>query len=66
MYKKFPLVANLSFISALLITMFLAIISAVTYQENLKEIVIFNIKNSYMEGLAIIFYSISLLLVYPL
>ncbi|KAM3131109.1 hypothetical protein pb186bvf_016807 [Paramecium bursaria] len=64
--QKFPFVANISFISALLITMFLAIISAVTYQDTLQEIVIFNIKNSYLEGLAIIFYSIALLLVYPL
>ncbi|CAK81775.1 unnamed protein product (macronuclear) [Paramecium tetraurelia] len=62
----FKMVAINSMITAFGISIFIALIAVPTYQSDIKPILIFNLENPYLQFISVVFYSISLLLTYPL
>ncbi|CAD8060485.1 unnamed protein product [Paramecium primaurelia] len=62
----FKMVAINSMITAFGISIFIALITVPIYQSDIKPILIFNLENPYLQFISIVFYSISLLLTYPL
>lgn len=63
--EKFAKVADLSLLTALILSGILAIVCTITIKGDLDEIILFNVKNDWLKAISLITYSIALLLTYP-